>query len=118
LTANRGGDRGGGGETLYIGLNNLDQFAWVCGFSSAIRETEFEENYGPPLADADSANRKLSLLWLGCGSEDHLYQVNLKLLDWLSARGIHHVAHLTEGGHDYHNWRSYLAEIVQTLLAG
>jgi enterochelin esterase family protein len=109
---------GGGGETLYIGLNNLDQFAWVCGFSSAIRENEFEGNYGPPLADAGSVNRVLNLLWLGCGSEDHLYQVNLKLLDWLSAKGIHHVAHLTEGGHDYHNWRSYLAEIAQKLFPG
>ncbi len=62
-------------------------------------------------------NDKLKLLWLGCGSEDHLYQVNLKLLDWLEAKGIDHVAHLTGGGHDYHNWRSYLAEIAQKLFA-
>jgi enterochelin esterase family protein len=109
---------GGGGETLYIGLNNVDKFAWICGFSSAIRENEFEQNYGPPLADARSVNEKLSLLWLGCGSEDHLYQVNLRLLDWLKAKGINHVAHLTTGGHDYHNWRSYLVEIAQQLFVG
>jgi enterochelin esterase family protein len=107
---------GGGGETLYIGLNNLDQFAWICGFSSGIREVEFEDNYGASLADAGGVNDKLKLLWLGCGSEDHLYQVNLKLLDWLEAKGIRHVAHLTGGGHDYHNWRSYLAEIAQQLF--
>jgi enterochelin esterase-like enzyme len=76
---------GGGGETLYIGLNNLDKFAWICGFSSAIRENEFEQNYGAAL-------------------------------DWLKAKGIGHVAHLTEGGHDYHNWRCYLAEIAQRLF--
>ena len=107
---------GGGGETLYIGLNYVDKFAWICGFSSAIRENEFEQNYGAPLADAHSVNEKLNLLWLGCGSEDHLYQVNLKLLDWLKTKGINHVAHLTTGGHDYHNWRSYLAEIAQQLF--
>jgi enterochelin esterase family protein len=109
---------GGGGETLYIGLNNVDRFAWICGFSSAIREREFEQNYGVPLADAHSANESLRLLWVGCGSDDHLYQVNLRLLDWLEARGIDHVAHLTGGGHDYHNWRSYLAEIAQKLFVG
>jgi enterochelin esterase-like enzyme len=109
---------GGGGETLYVGLNNLDRFAWICGFSSAIRESEFERNYGAPLADARNVNQRLNLLWLGCGSEDHLYQVNLNLIDWLKSKGIDHVAHLTEGGHDYHNWRAYLAEIAQKLFVG
>jgi enterochelin esterase-like enzyme len=109
---------GGGGETLYIGLNNVDSFAWICGFSSAVRENEFEQNYGAALADADRVNEALNLLWLGCGGEDHLYPVNLKLLDWLKAKGIHHVAHLSAGGHDYHNWRAYLAEIAQRLFVG
>ena len=108
---------GGGGETLYIGLNNVDKFAWVCGFSSAIRENEFEDNYGPPLSDVEAANASLKLLWVGCGREDHLYDANVALLDWLRAKGIHHVAHVTEGGHTYHNWREYLAEIAQRLFA-
>jgi hypothetical protein len=31
---------------------------------------------------------------------------------------INHVAHWTEGGHDYHNGRSYLSEIAQKLFVG
>ena len=50
---------GGGGQSLAIGLGNLDTFGWIAGFSSAIRESDFECVYGRGLTDAPSPD----LLW-------------------------------------------------------
>jgi len=103
---------GGGGQSLAIGLGNLDTFGWIAGFSSAIRESEFECVYGRGLTDAPSPD----LLWIGCGDLDHLYDVNRALLSWLDKRGVDHIAHLTGGGHDFQNWRPYLHDVAQRLF--
>ena len=103
---------GGGGQSLAIGLSNLDKFGWIAGFSSAIRESEFESVYGGGLANAPSPN----MLWIGCGDLDHLYDVNRALLAWMDQRGVDHIAHLTGGGHDFQNWRRYLHDVAMRLF--
>ncbi len=51
---------GGGGQSLAIGLGNLEMFGSIAGFSAAIRESEFEDVYGAGLADSPAPN----LLWV------------------------------------------------------
>lgn len=34
----------GGGETLYLGLNNPGLFKWVCGFAPDMLKEEFDRN--------------------------------------------------------------------------
>jgi len=60
----------GGGQSLSIGLNHLDLFSHVAGFSSGIRPAEFEETFSGMAANPRTANEKLRLLWIGCGKDD------------------------------------------------
>jgi len=103
---------GGGGQSLAIGLGNLDKFGSVAGFSAAIRESEFDDVYGAGLDQSPTPR----LLWIGCGDLDHLYDVNRSLLNWLEKRDVAHIAHLNGGGHDFQNWRPYLHEVAQRLF--
>ena len=62
----------GGAESLYIGLNALDRFAWIGAFSSAACATTSPADF--PALDA-KANDKFRLLWIACGTEDRLIDV-------------------------------------------
>jgi enterochelin esterase family protein len=103
----------GGGQSLTVGLGNLDTFGWVGAFSSAIPSGDkFEEL----LAKPKSINNKLNLLWIGCGRKDFLFEANQKFLKRMGADGIEHVAHITEGDHEWGIWRNYLNEFVPLLF--
>src|SRR5690606_4289468 len=38
------GFSGGGGTSLYFGLNHMDTFSYVCGFAPGMLENEFDQN--------------------------------------------------------------------------
>ena len=103
----------GGGQSVKVGLGNLDVFSWVGAFSSFFgREAEYEGL----LSEPDSANARLKLLWVGCGTEDFLFDANEKFLEALKERKIKHVARITDGAHEWRVWRRYLNEFVPLLF--
>jgi enterochelin esterase family protein len=103
----------GGGQSLTIGLGNLDLFGWVGAFSSAVpREPKLDEL----LSNAKEKNNKLNLLWIGCGNKDFLFKANQQLITRLNAEKIKHTAHITSGGHEWRLWRIYLNELVPLLF--
>jgi len=71
----------GGGQSLNFGLDNLDKFAWVGGFSSAPNTKEPELL----VTDPDEASKKLKLLWISCGDNDRLITVSQRTHDYLQA---------------------------------
>jgi enterochelin esterase-like enzyme len=103
----------GGAESLYVGLNHLDKFAWVGAFSAGIRETNYASLY--PTLDA-RVNRQLRLLWLGCGQQDGLMADNQQFDEWLSGSDIHHTFVRTAGQHSFRVWRRYLADFAPLLF--
>ena len=103
----------GGGQSLTIGLGNLELFGWVGAFSSAIPE---EPKLGKLLAKPESINEKLKLLWIGCGRKDFLFEANQKFLERLKTEKIKHVGHITEGAHEWRVWRNYLNELAPLLF--
>lgn len=103
----------GGGQSLSVGLGNLDLFGWVGAFSSAVPESE---NLEKLLVKPESLNEKLKLLWIGCGKKDFLFERNQKFLARLKADKINHVAHITEGAHEWRLWRIYLSVFVPLLF--
>jgi enterochelin esterase family protein len=103
----------GGGQSLTIGLGNLDLFGWVGAFSSAIPE---QQNLDKLLAEPESINEKLKLLWIGCGGKDFLFEANQKFLERLKTDKIKHVSHITEGAHEWRIWRNYLSELAPLLF--
>jgi enterochelin esterase-like enzyme len=106
----------GGGQSLTIGLSNLDRFAWIGGFSSAPPRGDVDGKFAGLLQDVAATNDKVKLLWIGCGKEDFLLQRNQEFHSWLSEKKIDHTFQLTGGGHDWMVWRKYLAEFLPQLF--
>ena len=109
----------GGGQTLRILPSNLDKFAYAGVWSMGIgRATtgDFEQN-AAFLEDSARTNKLLKLFWLAVGENDRLVGEPAKALDQLlTAKGIKHEFHLTEGGHTWINWRHYLHDYAQLLF--
>jgi enterochelin esterase family protein len=103
----------GGGQSLTIGLNHLDRFAWVAGFSSSVPSSEAVAG---ALSDAKATNEKLKLLWIGCGKDDFLRQRNEQFISLLKDKDIRYEWHLSEGNHSWPVWRIYLAELAPKLF--
>jgi enterochelin esterase-like enzyme len=102
----------GGRESLLIGLNHLDKFAWIGAFSSS---TNTDNSTAFP-ALGPGANQKLRLLWIGCGSEDKLLKSNQQLCEWLASRGVRYTWVEKPGQHSYRVWRRDLADFVPLLF--
>jgi enterochelin esterase-like enzyme len=107
----------GGGESLSIGLNHLDLFSYVAGFSSALGQpTGFPNTYANLIADSEAANKKLRLLWIGCGTEDSLFNTSKSFSEFLNANHVKHTFRQTGGAHTWMVWRRYLNEIAPLLF--
>lgn len=110
------GFSGGGGETLYLGLNHPELSAWVCGFAPGMLKEEFERNNAVAFSDPTAINKRLKLFWIGVGKEDFLYNVITEYLNVLDAKGIKHETFISDGGHTWMNCKLYLATIAQKLF--
>jgi enterochelin esterase-like enzyme len=103
----------GGSESLLTGLNHLDKFSWVGAFSSGGLPDEFQKDF--PALD-DKANQQLHLLWISCGTEDHLITINRNFRAWLKEKGVKATEIETPGEHTWMVWRRNLAEFVPLLF--
>lgn len=110
------GFSGGGGETLYLGLNNPEMFGWICGFAPGMLKEEFERNNETAFANPSLTNQRLKLFWIGVGKDDGLYGVISEYLKVLDAKGIKHETLISEGGHTWMNCKLYLSTIAQKLF--
>jgi enterochelin esterase family protein len=103
----------GGAESLTVGLNNLDKFAWIGAFSSGGVQTNYAETF--PKLDS-SANAKLRVLWISCGRDDGLFKSNRRLVEWLDSKGVKNSWHEVPGVHSWRVWRRNLANFVPLLF--
>lgn len=104
----------GGKESLLTGLNHLDKFAWIGSFSSA---GEMPEDLQQDFSSLDAkANQQIRLLWIACGTADHLIDFNRKLRAWLESKGVHHTDIETPGQHSWLVWRRNLVEFTQLIF--
>jgi enterochelin esterase-like enzyme len=102
----------GGGQSLNIGLANLDTFAWIGGFSSA-------PNTKPPaelVRNMATAREKFSLLWLGCGNKDRLIRISQGVHAYFKEHDVPHVWHVDSHGHDGTEWSNNLYLFAQHLF--
>lgn len=103
----------GGAESLYVGLNHLDHFAWVGSFSGG----GLGDDYAAEFPSLDSkANDQLHVLWIACGTEDRLIEPNRKFRDWLTSKGVKHTDIETPGMHTWMVWRRNLANFAPLLF--
>ncbi len=102
----------GGLESLTVGLNHPDQFAYVGGFSSAV----FSEESTTALNSIDVKKADFKLLWIACGTEDNLITGNRRLTAALKAKGVPVTIVETPGMHTWLVWRDNLVHFAPLLF--
>jgi enterochelin esterase-like enzyme len=108
----------GGAESLLVGLNHIDDFAYVGGFSSApVGHGDFGSAF-PAITSqaAPGINARLRLLWIACGTEDGLLDPNQKFIAWLKEKGLQPTAIETPGMHAWMVWRDNLSNFAPLLF--
>jgi enterochelin esterase-like enzyme len=103
----------GGGETLDVGLNNPDKFAYIGAFSSAVQDIDYSSAF--PKATKD-INSNLKLLYVACGVDDHLIDPNRKFINYLKGKDVKVEFVETPGAHTWMVWRRNIAEFSQRLF--
>jgi enterochelin esterase-like enzyme len=102
----------GGGQSLNIGLGNLDVFAWVGGFSSA-------PNTNPPerlVPDPEKSARQLKLLYVSCGNKDGLINKSQGVHAYPKQKNVPHIYLVDEHAHDFLHWRKGVYHFTQLIF--
>ena len=110
----------GGAETLLVGLNDPQDFAWIGAFSAGgIGRGPFRPLF-PRIEPSSVAafNRGNRLLWISVGTEDGLLEPNRRLIAWLTEQGLHPMAEETPGMHAWMVWRENLSRFLPLLFQG
>ena len=102
----------GGGQSLNFGLGNLDQFAWVGGFSSAPNTKKPEEL----IPDPAKAKEQIKLLWISCGDKDGLISFSKRTHEYLKTKDVPHIYYIEHGYHDFKVWKNGLYMFSQLLF--
>jgi len=110
----------GGAQALAIGLSNTDLFSRIAAFSPAMGAANNPEfggvDFDEVLADTETINGRLELLWVGCGIDDTLFDSNRRFSEQLTENGIEHIFRVTQGAHTFEVWQRYLYEVAPMLF--
>ena len=108
----------GGFHSMQISKEYPEMFDYVGLFSAAIfrgkEGVATYENLEPKLERQFSGS--LKLYWIAIGSEDFLYDENVKYRELLDEKGYKYEYRESGDGHIWRNWRIYIAEFVQKLF--
>jgi len=107
----------GGGESVLVGLNHLDDFAYVGAFSSAVGKDNYAASF-PEMTSltSEQLNAKLKLIWVACGTEDGLFPNNQNFVNWLKEKGLRPSFNPTPGRHVWMLWRENLSAFAPLLF--
>jgi enterochelin esterase family protein len=133
----------GGAQAIYAGLNNLDKFAWVAGFSAGLPQWPGVAINIPPPANAASlggpditrsidpekvsglfpglkgeeVNSRLRLFYVAIGTEDGLITTHGAWKAWLQSKGVKATIIETPGYiHEWRFWRRSLVDLLPRLF--
>ena len=101
----------GGLESLSVGLNNTDKFAYIVGLSSAAASVDRTR-----LASLNPKSANLKLLWIACGTEDHLLEPNRQFISFLKSKDMPVTVIETPGMHTWMVWRDNLIHFAPLLF--
>ena len=101
----------GGLESLIIGVNHADYFAYVGGFSSALVHTDLNQLILDP-----GMARDLRLLWVACGTSDDLIKTNRNFVTWAKSKNLPVTPIETPGRHTWLVWRDNLTHFAPLLF--
>ena len=108
----------GGMQTFLTTLSNLDQFAYIGGFSGSTGGRggfDAKTSSGGVFADADAFNKKVKVLFLGIGSMEGQGAKNFS--EELTKAGIKNVFFESAGtAHEWLTWRRCLNDFAPRLF--
>jgi enterochelin esterase-like enzyme len=102
----------GGGQSLNIGLANLDTFAWIGGFSSAPNTKPATEL----VPDPEKATKQLKLLYISAGNKDGLIRISQGVHGYLKEKNVPHIWHVDDHAHDFQHWKKGLYNFSQLIF--
>ena len=112
----------GGFQTYNTTLKNLDEFAYIAGFSGAgwVPEgTKLSELYNGVFADVDAFNSKVKVLYASTGSMEspQMHATVYNFHKMLEDAGIKHVYYESPGtAHEWLTWRRSLKQFAAMLF--
>lgn len=103
----------GGGQSLNFGLGNMDQFAYVGGFSSAPNTKQPEQL----IPDVEKTKKENKVLWMVCGGQDGLMFNSSRLKAFCDKNGVPcTLIEYPEGRHDFVVWKYGLFNFAQLIF--
>ncbi|MDQ2926180.1 MAG: alpha/beta hydrolase-fold protein [Acidobacteriota bacterium] len=102
----------GGIESLYVGLDRTDLFAYIGGMSAAVQYVHFDRT----MRKLDAKKADLRLLWVACGTGDDLIAPNRDFVQWAKGKGLPVTAVETPGAHVWPVWRDDLLQFAPLLF--
>ena len=101
----------GGGHTLTASQLYPSVFDYICPQSISSQDT-------PEIRAQLRALKKdgYKLYWVGVGNTDFLYEGAQTLDRILTEEGLEHTFYVSEGGHEWKNWRLYLQTFAKLLF--
>ncbi|HEX5283047.1 MAG TPA: alpha/beta hydrolase-fold protein [Bryocella sp.] len=101
----------GGLEAVTIGINQAGYFAYVGGFSSALKHLDFSK----VMMDPGQA-RDLRVLWVACGTSDDHITDNREFVTWARQKKLPITPIETQGKHAWLVWRDNLIHFTPLLF--
>ena len=110
----------GGFVVLHTGLPHLDTFSELYIYSSGHTSPEtlakFEENFKSLLSDPGTNNLFRVPLYMAAGETDIALYNGMKVLSLFNRCGLKNFWVLSDGGHEWANWRRYLYQTAQVMF--
>lgn len=112
----------GGFHSLYLSANYPGLFNYVGLFSPAVDPTQFNKNGLPEMYRdrrvkiKDQFRQGVRLYYMAIGEDDFLYEDNKKFRAELDADSIPYIYKESKFGHEWTNWRRYLADYLPRLF--
>ncbi len=112
----------GGFVVLHTGLPHLDTFSelyiYSSGHISPETQAQFEENFKSLLSDPGTNGLFRVPLYMAAGETDIALYNGMKDLSLFNRYGLRNFWVLSDGGHEWVNWRRYLYQTAQIMFPG
>lgn len=113
----------GGGQSLYIGLHNLDVFSAIGIFSTGVfggiggaATKDLDSEIPGLLSSSRTFNEKLDVFMITCGEQDMRIDYTKKAVDQMRENGLNVVFESFPGDHEWQVWRKSFRSFAMLIF--
>lgn len=110
----------GGRSALHIGIEMIDEFAYIGAFTPAVGVLPYDVEKGlftQETLTVPSKYKKSTLIMIVKGSNDDVVKEWPEVYNnTLNKNGIEHIYYITPGGHDFDVWKNSLYNFVRRIF--